>query len=82
MVTRISNEGGPSIIPVSYTHLDVYKRQTLQRVLEGLDRSQTIPDDQRDRIVTALEDVAVDVDAERTAFQSMVQAAENDARIF
>lgn len=56
----------------------------LQRVIEDLpsDGRTPISDDQRDRLASALEDVAVDVDSERRGLQDLVRAAESGASLW
>ena len=56
--------------------------QNLQRAAQGAPRDRPLPDDQRDRIASALEDVAVDVDAERTGLNDLIRAADEAASLF
>jgi hypothetical protein len=61
-------------------HLDRI-RTSLQRLqtLSDFERGEIVPEIARDRIANALEDLAVEVDAERTAYQALVESANEAA---
>jgi hypothetical protein len=50
-----------------------------ERATGSIDRNAPIPDGARDRVLTALEDVAVDVDAEQSSFSDLMNTTENGA---
>jgi hypothetical protein len=52
------------------------------QALSDIPREPGIPEPLRDRLAGALEDLAVDVDAERNAFRALVEAADEHASLF
>lgn len=54
----------------------------LERALAPVGTDGAVPEDRRGTLVTALEDVAVDVDAERTSLGDLLRAAEEAASIW
>ncbi len=53
--------------------------QALERAASGLERMQPVPEDARDRVATALEDVAIEVNNERQSMEDLANVAEGAA---
>jgi hypothetical protein len=53
--------------------------QTVERATSDLDRSQPVPDAARDRVATALEDLAIETQNEYQSMEDLANAAESSA---
>lgn len=53
--------------------------QALERAVGGLERTQPVPESARDRVATALEDVAIEVGNEHQSMEDLANAAEDTA---
>lgn len=54
----------------------------LQRIAGDVPRDSSVPQELRDRMASALEDLAVDLDGERQAFEDLMEAAESAASLW